>query len=80
MDEIKPIVTICEYGKIRINLKNILEEKGVTRNQLAKLTSTRFEVVNKWYDGEVERIDADVLARFCYVLGCDISDMVKHEM
>ena len=80
MDEIKPIVTICEYGKIRINLKNILEEKGVTRNQLAKLTSTRFEVVNKWYDGEVERIDADVLARFCYVLGCDISAMVKHEM
>lgn len=76
----KPIVTICEYGKIRINLKNILQEKGVTRNQLAKLTNTRFEVINKWYDGEVERIDADVLARFCYVLGCEVSDMIKYEM
>lgn len=80
MNEIKPIVTICEYGKIRINLRSILEEKGVTRNQLAKLTSTRFEVVNKWYEGEVERIDADVLARFCYVLGCEISDIIKYEI
>lgn len=79
MDKIKPIVTICEYGRIKINLRNILEEKGVTRNQLAKLTSTRFEVVNKWYDGDVERIDADVLARFCYVLDCQVSDIIKYE-
>ncbi len=80
MDKIKPIVTICQYGKIRINLRSVLEEKGITRNQLAKLTSTRFEVVNKWYEGEVERIDADVLARFCYVLGCEVCDMIKYEI
>lgn len=79
MDKIKPIVTICEYGKIKVNLRNILEAKNVTRNQLAKLTSTRFEVVNKWYDGDVERIDADVLARFCYVLDCDVSDIINYE-
>lgn len=79
MNGVKPIVTICEYGKIRINLRNILEKKGVTRNQLAKLTSTRFEVVNKWYEGEVERIDSDVLARFCYALDCEVSDIIIYD-
>lgn len=79
MKNIKPIVTICEYGKIKVNLRAIMEQKGLTRNQLSKLTSTRFEVINKWYNGEVERIDADVLARFCYVLDCDVSDLIFYE-
>lgn len=78
MDSYKPIATICEYGKIRIKLKEIMQEKGLSRNQLAKLTNTRFEVVNKWYNGEVERIDSDILARFCYSLDCEVSDIIEY--
>lgn len=80
MKDLKPIVTVCNYGKIKINLSAILEEKEISRNQLSKLTDTRFEVVNKWYTGDVERIDADVLARFCYALDCDVSDIIKYEI
>lgn len=80
MKDIKPIVTICEYGKIQIHLRELMEERGITRNQLAKLTSTRFEVVNKWFSGNVERIDADILARFCYVLDCEPCDIIKYEI
>lgn len=80
MKNLKPVVTVCDYGKIKIKLSDILEEKGISRNQLSKLTDTRFEVVNKWYTGDVERIDADVLARFCYALGCDVSDIIKYEI
>lgn len=78
MDNYKPVMTICEYGKIKINLRKIMEAKGLSRNQLAKLTSTRFEVVNKWYGGEVERIDSDILARFCFTLGCQVSDIIEY--
>ena len=78
MDNIKQIATICEYGKIKVNLKSLMEEKGLTRCQLAKITNTRFEVVNKWYSGEVERIDSDVLARFCYTLNCRVEDILKY--
>lgn len=78
MNNIKPIVTICEYGKIKIKLRSIMDEKGISRNQLAKLTSTRFEVVDKWYNGKVERIDADILARFCFTLDCKVSDILEY--
>lgn len=57
-----------------------MEEKGITRYRLAKLADTRFEVVEKWCSGTVERIDADVLARFCYILDCDVSDIVQYEL
>ncbi|MCM1365444.1 MAG: helix-turn-helix transcriptional regulator [Faecalibacterium sp.] len=79
MDNIKPIITICEYGRIKIKLRAVMDEKGISRNQLSKLTNTRFEVVNKWYNGTVERIDADILARFCFTLNCNVSDIIEYQ-
>ena len=61
-------------------LKELLEEKGITRYRLAKLADTRFEVVEKWCSGSVERIDSDVLARFCYILDCEIADIIKYNV
>ena len=75
----KSVTTMCQYGKIKIKLRGIMEEKGLTRYQLSKITSTRFEVINKWYNGEVERIDSDVLARFCFVLNCKVEDLIEYE-
>ena len=73
------IITIVEYGKINIRLKEIMDSKGVTRNNLSKAVNTRFEVINKWYNNEVEKLDLDVLARICYVLECRPEDIVKYE-
>lgn len=77
MVDLKSVVNISTYGNISIHLKEIIEEKNVTRYRLAKLADTRFEVVEKWCSGTVERIDADVLARFCYILNCDVNDIIK---
>lgn len=79
MNEIKSISTKNNYGKIVLHLNEIMIKKEVTRNQLARLTDTRFEVVNKWYNGTVERIDADILARFCYSLNCSVSDIIEYK-
>lgn len=80
MKELRSVTNIRTYGKISINLKDLIEEKGITRYRLAKLADTRFEVVEKWCSGTVERIDSDVLARFCYVLDCEITDIIKYDI
>jgi len=69
-----------EYGHIEIHLKELMEERGVTRNALARATNTRFEVINKWYQGHVEKIDADVLARICYILDCNPGDIILYRV
>ncbi|HAJ74555.1 MAG TPA: XRE family transcriptional regulator [Lachnospiraceae bacterium] len=56
-----------------------MEERRLTRNALAKKTSTRFEVINRWYNGDVEKIDADVLARICYVLDVTPGDIIRYD-
>ena len=74
------VFSMKEYGHIETHLKELMEERGVTRNALARATNTRFEVINKWYQGHVEKIDADVLARICYILDCNPGDIILYKV
>ena len=62
------VFSMKEYGHIEIHLKELMEERGVTRNALARATNTRFEVIN----------NADVLARICYILDCNPGDIILY--
>ena len=79
MEELRSVVNINSYGNVSIHLKELIAEKGITRYRLAKLADTRFEVVEKWCSGTVERIDSDALARFCFILNCDITDIIRYD-
>ena len=79
MEENHSVTAMREYGKIHIRLREILEQKNIKRNELARAANTRFEVVDKWFRDDVEKIDADVLARFCFVLGCRIEDLLEYQ-
>lgn len=72
----RDIYTINQYGHIVIYLKKLMDEKQISRNALARAINTRFEVIDKWYNGHVEKIDTDVLARICYVLECTPADII----
>lgn len=74
----KEIITINEYGYVKIDLKSPMDAKGITRNALARKINTRFEVVDKWYKGQVEKIDGDILARICYILDCKPGDIIHY--
>lgn len=76
----REIYTLNQYGHIEINLKNIMNKKNVSRNALARAINARFEVIDKWYNGHVEKIDADVLARICFVLECSPSDIIIYKL
>ncbi len=79
MNSFKSVFTIKEYGKVSIHLKEIMDSKHITRNYLARVSNTRFEVINKWYNNQVEKMDLDILARICYVLECSPADIIKYE-
>ena len=61
----RAVLVRANYGRVELRLKEVMDERGISRNQLAKLIDARFEVVGKWYKGEVEKMDLDILARIC---------------
>ena len=79
MDKSKSVFSINDYGRIDLRLKQIMDSKGITRNRLASASNTRFEVINKWYNNEIEKMDLDILARICYVLECTPEDILSYE-
>ena len=78
MDEYNGIIVQKSYGKINLKLKDLIERKNITRNYLARAINTRFEVIDKWYANDLEKLDLDILARICFVLKCPISDIIEY--
>ena len=74
----KAVLVRANYGRVELRLKEVMDERGISRNQLAKRIDARFEVVGKWYKGEVEKMDLDILARICYALDCTTEDIIRY--
>ena len=72
------IITMEEYGNVRLKLKERMDSDGINRNTLARRIGVRFEVVDKWYRGDVEKLDLDILARICCVLHCTVGDLLEY--
>ena len=82
MDEFKSIVQYQtkEYGCIKVKLAEVLEQRGITRNRLRTLTGTKYDVIDRYYKGVgVEMADLDFLAKVCYVLDCEVSDLLEYQ-
>lgn len=79
MNSSNSVFEIKDYGKINYHVKEVMDNKNMTRSRLSKLANVRFEVADKWYNGNIERMDIDVLTRICYVLDCEISDLMTYE-
>lgn len=74
----KSVYTLNEYGKVDIRLKELLAEKNVSRNKLSTMIATNYDLVNRYYNNKVIRIDLDIIARMCYVLNCEVGDILVY--
>lgn len=73
------IFILRNYGKIKFNIKDIMKKRNITRNKLSKLTGATYNVINRYYNNDITRLDLDVLAKICYVLDCQVSDIISYE-
>ena len=82
MDELRGIVRqeLCEYGCVRVRLREVMEKRGVTRNRLRALTGIKYDVITRYYKGEnIAKVDLDLLARICYTLNCTVADLLVYQ-
>lgn len=61
---------------MKIDIKNKLEEKGLNKNQFAKLIQIGYPAVCALYNGETTRISFDTLEAICRVLECTPNDII----
>ena len=64
---------------MKVKLAEMLDQRGITRNRLRTLTGVKYDVIDRYYKGiHIEMADLDFLAKVCYVLECEISDLLEY--
>jgi len=63
--------------QVRLVLADVLEEKNITRYELAKRTGIQYQIIDNYYKNKVTRYDRDTLLKICLALDCGIGDIVK---
>lgn len=65
------------YGTIKINLAELIEKRGISKNKLSHRAEMQRTQINHYCNNTITRLDTDVLARLCTVLECEIGDLLE---
>lgn len=57
-----------DYGKYVCNVGKAMDKAKISISKMRKLTGLNHEIVKKYYNDQVVRVDKDVFARLSYVL------------
>lgn len=67
-----------DYGHFDIVLAEYLQEKQISKNKLAEKANLQRTQLNAYCKNDIKRPDLDVLARICYALECDLTDIIRY--
>ena len=73
------IIMYRDYGEIILDIKTIMDKKRITINQVVKRTGLHHQVVERYYNSTITRIDKDVLSKLCFVLDCKLEDIMYYK-
>lgn len=61
---------------MKLSIKNKLDEKNISRYELAKRIGVTYPTIDKIYKGESTAIKFEILQDLCEVLGCTPNDIL----
>lgn len=67
-----------DWGHFDIVLGEYLIRNGISKNKIAAAANLQRSQLISYCKNEVQRPDLSVLARICYVLKCDLADIIKY--
>lgn len=67
-----------EYGEIKLHLKELIEERGISLNQLSYRAQMQRSQLRSYRDNQIRRLDIDILKRLCCALDCGLSDLIEY--
>ena len=75
----REILTPIDYGKITIKLRNIMDKDNISIYKMSQATGLKYNTIKSYYDNtNLTRYDSDVLAKMCYALNCELSDILEY--
>ena len=79
MQKVRGITELRDYGKVQINLKDLMDKYKISIYQMSKLTGLKYNTIKSYYNNApLTKVDLDVVAKMCYVLNCSVDDILEY--
>lgn len=63
---------------IKINLEDLLENRGINQSELARITGIRPSTVCGIYHNNCTFLKLENIDKICSALGCDLTDLLEY--
>ena len=68
-----------DFGRVIFKIDQVLAEKKISKNKLEKETKLQRTQLNSYCNNKVKRIDLATIAKICYVLNCELEDIMEYK-
>lgn len=55
-----------------------MDNRGISIYQMSKLSKIKYDTIKNYYNGICFRFDDITLSKICYILKCEIDDIIKY--
>ena len=71
------ILVQSQYGSLVLKLDEVRKSRKISKNKLSNLMGVSYSILLRYCNNQrFGLVDFDFLARACYVLNCDICDLI----
>lgn len=77
MSKRKEYTPLLEYDIFYVDIKSIMDQKGISQNILSKITDLSINTIRSYYHSNIKRVDLEVISRIVMALDCEINDILK---
>lgn len=75
-NSINDIITYKNFGYVKCNVSDLMKKRNISKSQIIKKTGLHHQIVDRYLNDDIIRFDKEVIAKLCYVLNCDINDII----
>ena len=65
-------------GYLHMKINDLLEKKGVSKNQICKELEIPRSNFNRYSRDEFQRIDANYICKLCEYFDCEIQELIEY--
>lgn len=68
-----------DYGNLHLRINELLEERGISKNQLCRDMNIPRTNFNRYCRDGVSRFDTNLICKLCYYLEVDAGELIEYK-
>lgn len=68
-----------DFGILHLRINELLEEKGISKNQICKDLNIPRTNFNRYCRDDFQRLDVGLICKICYYLDVDIDALIEYQ-